>query len=61
MAHNLEVGLPNGSEVGQAVAHPSYGGVAQNFISGHRLYRPILQLLHCPQATPGSSATRSPT
>ena len=40
---------------------PWTGGVAKNFISGQRLYRPVLHSWHCPQLTPGSKATWSPT
>lgn len=39
---------------------PWTGGVAKNFISGHRLYRPSLQSWHRQQLIPGSNATRSP-
>ena len=39
---------------------PWIGGVAKNFISGQRLYRPSLQRSHRQQPVPGSSATRSP-
>ena len=40
---------------------PCTGGVAQNCISGHRLYTPFLQNPHILHGTPGSTATRSPT
>jgi hypothetical protein len=39
---------------------PWIGGVAKNFISGHKLYRPSLLRSHLKQPIPCSSATRSP-
>ena len=36
------------------------GGVAQNLMSWHKLYRPNLQKEHIRQGTPGSMATLSP-